>query len=91
LHLLVLCLGMLCLACSARGWADTRRRLSVLAFVSAGVEGGALQHEVGGFSAAVVVAQVGDLELAVDQLVPLLARLHDATRNCCEPVRLHLR
>jgi hypothetical protein len=82
---------MPCHACGARRWANTRRRFGVLAPVPVGVEGGALQHEVGGFSAAVVVAQVGDLELAINKLLPLLTRSDDATRNCCVPVGLHLR
>jgi hypothetical protein len=81
---------MLSLARSARGRANTRRRLSVLAPVTAGVESRALQHEVCRFPAAVVVAQVRDLELAINKLLPLLTRSDDATRNCCVPVDLHL-
>jgi hypothetical protein len=88
-HLLVAGLGVLCLTCSLRGRKNAHWRLRVLAPVPAGVEGGALQHEVGGFSAAVIVAQVGDLELTIDKLLPLLARLDDTTRNCRVPIWVH--
>jgi hypothetical protein len=41
--------------------------------------------------ATVIVAQVRDLELAINKLLPLLTRLDNATRNRCIPVGLHLR
>jgi hypothetical protein len=56
LHPPVAGLGVVCLTLTPRGRADTSRGSGVLVFVSAGVESGALQHEMGRLSAAVVVA-----------------------------------
>jgi hypothetical protein len=80
---------MLCLACSARGWADTRRRLGILALVPAGIEGGTLEQEVTWFTATVVVTQMRHLKFTVNQLLPLPGCLDNAARNSRVPIWVH--